>query len=74
MAPSNYAVIGRYILPKEIFKVLKSQKPGKNNEIHITDAIKKLINDKNKFIVFSADSIAGAAHLSEDNLRNLLPR
>ena len=48
-APSNYAVIGRYILPKEIFKILQNQKPGKNGEIHITDAIKTLINKKEKF-------------------------
>jgi len=48
-APSRYAVIGRYILPKEIFKVLKKQKPGKNGEIHITDAIRSLIKKKNKF-------------------------
>jgi len=49
-APSNYAVIGRYILPKKIFKILKNQKPGKNAEIHITDAIRTLILGKNKFI------------------------
>ena len=49
-APSTHAVIGRYILPKEIFKILKKQKPGKNNEIHITDAIKTLIYKKNRFI------------------------
>ena len=49
-APSNYAVIGRYILPKKIFEVLKNQRPGKNGEIHITDSIRKLINQKNKFI------------------------
>ena len=49
-APSRYAVIGRYILPKKIFKILKNQKPGKNGEIHITDAIRTLINQKNKFI------------------------
>ena len=48
-APSNYAVIGRYILPKKIFNVLKDQKPGKNKEIHITDAIRNLIIKKNKF-------------------------
>ena len=50
MAPSNYAVIGRYILPYKIFKILKKQKRGKGGEIHITDAIKKLILQKNKFI------------------------
>ena len=54
-APSNYAVIGRYILPKTIFKILQKQKPGQNGEIHITDAIKTLIDKKEKFIghVFS---------------------
>ena len=54
-APSNYAVIGRYILPVEIFKILKKQKPGENGEIHITDAIRSLIQQNNKFIghVFS---------------------
>ena len=49
-APSNFAVMGRYILPYKIFKILKKQKPGKNGEIHITDAIRKLIHEKNKFI------------------------
>jgi len=49
-APSNYAIIGRYILPKKIFKVLENQKPGKNGEIHITDSIRTLILQKNKFI------------------------
>ena len=49
-APSNYAVIGRYILPKKIFKILENQKPGKNGEIHITDSIRTLILTKNKFI------------------------
>ena len=56
-APSNYAIIGRYILPKEIFKILQKQKPGQNGEIHITDAIKILIDKKEKFIghVFSGN-------------------
>jgi UTP--glucose-1-phosphate uridylyltransferase len=49
-APSNYAVIGRYILPKKIFSSLEKQKSGQNGEIHITDAIRDLINKKNKFI------------------------
>ena len=49
-APSNNAVIGRYILPKTIFKKLSNLKPGKSGEIHITDAIQLLINDKEKFI------------------------
>ena len=50
LAPSRYAVIGRYILPKNIFKFLRKQKKGKNNEIHITDSIRKLVFNNNKFI------------------------
>jgi len=49
-APSNNAVIGRYILPKTIFSKLINLKPSKGGEIHITDAIQSLINDNNKFI------------------------
>jgi UTP--glucose-1-phosphate uridylyltransferase len=49
-APSNSAVIGRYILPKTIFKKLLNLKPGISNEIHITDAIQLLINENNMFI------------------------
>ena len=49
-APSNKAVIGRYILPKKIFYKLSKQKPGKGGEIHITDAIQSLIQENNKFV------------------------
>ena len=49
-APSKKAVIGRYILPKLIFKKLLNQKKGKGGEIHITDAIQSLIYDNNKFV------------------------
>ena len=49
-APSNKAVIGRYILPKKIFSKLLNQKPGKGGEIHITDAIQSLIQNDEKFI------------------------
>jgi len=49
-APSNNAVIGRYILPKTIFNKLLKLKPGKGGEIHITDAIQSLINDNDEFI------------------------
>ena len=48
-APSNYAIIGRYILPKKILSVLKNQEKGKGGEIHITDAIKTLIEKDEKF-------------------------
>ena len=49
-APSNKAVIGRYILPRSIFYKLSKQKVSKNGEIHITDAIQSLINENEKFI------------------------
>ncbi|MBD1135301.1 UTP--glucose-1-phosphate uridylyltransferase [Pelagibacterales bacterium SAG-MED47] len=52
-APSNKAVIGRYILPKIIFSKLLNQKPGKGGEIHITDAIRSLINENKKFVAHS---------------------
>ena len=49
-APSNKAVIGRYILPKTIFSKLQNIKPRKGGEIHITYAIQSLINDNENFI------------------------
>ena len=49
-APSNQAVIGRYILPKKIFTEIENLKPTKGKEIHITDAIRSLIKKQNKFI------------------------
>lgn len=41
-APSNYAVLGRYLLTPEIFDVLRETKPGRGNEIQLTDAIAEL--------------------------------
>ena len=52
-APSNKAVIGRYILPKSIFLKLKKQRPSKSGEIHITDAIQSLIKEDNRFVAHS---------------------
>lgn len=40
-APTNLAIIGRYILTPDIFEVIKTTKPGKNGEIQITDAMMK---------------------------------
>ncbi|OCS17599.1 UTP--glucose-1-phosphate uridylyltransferase [Campylobacter fetus subsp. fetus] len=40
-APTNLAIIGRYILTPDIFEILESTKPGKNGEIQITDALLK---------------------------------
>ena len=38
-APTNLAIIGRYILTPDIFDAIKQTKPGKNGEIQITDAL-----------------------------------
>lgn len=48
-APSNLAVIGRYILTPEIFQRLEKTKPGKNNEIQLTDALKELARLRNMY-------------------------
>jgi UTP--glucose-1-phosphate uridylyltransferase len=42
-APSNIAVIGRYILQPEIFAILEEVQPGKASEIQLTDGIAKLM-------------------------------
>jgi UTP--glucose-1-phosphate uridylyltransferase len=41
-APSNYAIIGRYVLQPEIFDILEHTKPGKGGEIQLTDALETL--------------------------------
>ena len=44
-APSNLAIIGRYILTPDIFDLLKNTKPGKGGEIQLTDALLKLAKE-----------------------------
>jgi len=41
-APSDLAVIGRYVLPPEIFSILERTSPGKGGEIQLTDALQTL--------------------------------
>jgi UTP--glucose-1-phosphate uridylyltransferase len=41
-APSNYAVIGRYVLDPEVFPVLHATQPGRGGEIQLTDALRTL--------------------------------
>jgi UTP--glucose-1-phosphate uridylyltransferase len=42
-APSNLAIIGRYILPPAIFPALQATQPGSGGEIQLTDAIRSLV-------------------------------
>jgi len=44
-APSNLAIIGRYVLRPEIFDVLENTAPGKGGEIQLTDALETLARD-----------------------------
>ncbi|HEY1104524.1 MAG TPA: UTP--glucose-1-phosphate uridylyltransferase GalU, partial [Agromyces sp.] len=45
VAPSNYAVIGRYVLKPEVFGVLAETAPGKGGEIQLTDALMTMAED-----------------------------
>jgi len=45
-APSNLGIIGRYILTPAIFDILEKTKPGKDNEIQLTDALNTLRKKK----------------------------
>ena len=64
-APSNMAIIGRYILTPDIFNILKNIQPDKNGEIQITDALlvqakqSKVIAYKFKGRRFDCGSVEG---------------
>lgn len=45
-APSNLAVIGRYILMPEIFEYIEKTEPGKGGEIQLTDALRLMLQDR----------------------------
>ncbi|CAM5335190.1 UTP--glucose-1-phosphate uridylyltransferase OS=Streptomyces gougerotii OX=53448 GN=GCM10010227_25940 PE=3 SV=1 [Streptomyces diastaticus subsp. diastaticus] len=45
-APSNYAIIGRYVLDPAIFGILRETPPGRGGEIQLTDALQKLAEDE----------------------------
>lgn len=44
-APSNLAIIGRYVLPASVFEILERTEPGKGGEIQLTDALQELATD-----------------------------
>jgi UTP--glucose-1-phosphate uridylyltransferase len=45
-APSNLAIIGRYVLTPDIFTCLRSTKPGSGGEIQLTDGLKQLLQQR----------------------------
>lgn len=53
-APSNYAVIGRYVLTPDVFEILERTPPGKGGEIQLTDALQELATTTGVYgVVFS---------------------
>lgn len=48
-APSNYVIASRYIFTPEIFDHLDKTKPGKNNEIQLTDAMLSLVSEQEMY-------------------------
>ncbi|SET25596.1 UTP--glucose-1-phosphate uridylyltransferase [Salinibacillus kushneri] len=55
-APSNLAIMGRYILTPEVFHVLENLAPGKGGEIQLTDAI-EILNETQKVLAYNFEGI-----------------
>ncbi|OOG64481.1 UTP--glucose-1-phosphate uridylyltransferase [Rhodanobacter sp. B04] len=51
-APSNLAVVGRYVLPGRIFQLLEQTTPGAGGEIQLTDAIDALLKEQGKVLAY----------------------
>ncbi|HIP89499.1 MAG TPA: UTP--glucose-1-phosphate uridylyltransferase GalU [Thermococcus paralvinellae] len=49
-APSNVAIVGRYVLTPEVFDALRNVKPDKNGEIQLTDALRSLVKEGTKML------------------------
>jgi UTP--glucose-1-phosphate uridylyltransferase len=74
-SPSNYAIIGRYILPTKIFSSLQNTKKGSLGEVQITDAMKYLIYNDNKFVahIFSGTYLdCGTINGYNNSLKKIL--
>ncbi|MGQ0810400.1 MAG: UTP--glucose-1-phosphate uridylyltransferase GalU [Nitrospiraceae bacterium] len=67
-APSLYAVIGRYVLPPEIFPILRKTPPGKGGEIQLTDALRQLARQAPMY----AYEVEGQRHDAGDKLGFLI--
>jgi len=55
-APSNIAILGRYVLTPEIFDILEHTPPGKGNEIQLTDGLRTLLKSQ-KMYAYDFDGI-----------------
>nr|WP_221440162.1 UTP--glucose-1-phosphate uridylyltransferase GalU [Rhodanobacter sp. MP1X3] len=56
-APSNLAVVGRYVLPGRIFELLEQTTPGAGGEIQLTDAIEALLKEQGKVLAYRFEGI-----------------
>jgi UTP--glucose-1-phosphate uridylyltransferase len=57
-APSNLAIMGRYVLTPDIFECLEETKPGRNGEIQLTDGLRRLLRGQEVY----AQQFEGARH------------
>jgi UTP--glucose-1-phosphate uridylyltransferase len=64
-APSRMAIVGRYVLPAEIWPILERTPPGKNGEIQLTDALRTLAREGAGFYGLNID---GERHDAGDKL------
>ncbi len=55
-APSNIAILGRYIITPEIFDVLETLPPGKNGEVQLTDAL-RMLSKKEAMYAYDFDGV-----------------
>lgn len=79
-APSNLAIIGRYILTPDIFDVLRTTPPGRNGELQITDALMtqaeqgKVLGYRFKGRRFDCGSVEGFVEATNYNYQNIYMR
>ncbi|MDO8907153.1 MAG: UTP--glucose-1-phosphate uridylyltransferase GalU [Pseudohongiella sp.] len=79
-APSNLAIIGRYILTPDIFDILRSTPPGRNGELQITDALMtqatygRVLGYKFKGKRFDCGSVEGFIEATNYNFQNIYKR
>jgi len=56
-APSNLAIVGRYILSPDIFNALRNIKPGAGNEIQLTDGITTMMNSGERVLAYKINNV-----------------
>src|SRR5689334_24809473 len=69
--PSHYAIIGRYILPPDIFPLLAKTERGSGGEIQLTDALRELADRKSTRLNSSHSSISYAVFCLKKKKKHL---